>query len=189
MFSGRNITGEGFGFRQQLRSGDSAGESSFNGSLSAQNSKITVGDKSTVTMTGALSLINTDLIINKGATVTAQGKMYVDKAIELAGTLTLTGTPTENNKYSPAIYMSDGYNMTEDGATLKAQNYAWVNGNIKSDKKHLFCLVLTSIKKITWTKPHTHRWLQVCWVALILLIPEVLMLLLPQPACITPYGE
>ena len=135
MFSGRNITGEGFGFRQQVHSGDSAGESSFNGSLSAQNSKITVGDKSTVTMTGALSLINTDLIINKGATVTAQGKMYVDKAIELAGTLTLTGTPTENNKYSPAIYMSDGYNMTEDGATLKAQNYAWVNGNIKSDKK------------------------------------------------------
>ncbi|STE82252.1 Serine protease pet precursor (Plasmid-encoded toxin pet) [Escherichia coli] len=74
MFSGRNITGEGFGFRQQVHSGDSAGESSFNGSLSAQNSKITVGDKSTVTMTGALSLINTDLIINKGATVTAQGK-------------------------------------------------------------------------------------------------------------------
>ncbi|ENI8025167.1 hypothetical protein ABZW71_005048, partial [Escherichia coli] len=94
-----------------------------------------VGDKATVTLTKSSSLDGTDLTIEKGGVMTAQGSLFTSKEASIAGQLNLTGTPDQNKAWSSAIYLGyGGYKLTDDGAMFTAKNQAAVTADITSDK-------------------------------------------------------
>ncbi|ENW8597482.1 hypothetical protein ACFMD3_005199, partial [Escherichia coli] len=61
LYSGKNITGAGFTFRQDIKSGDSIGESKFTGGIMATDGSISIGDKAIVTLNTVSSLDRTAL--------------------------------------------------------------------------------------------------------------------------------
>lgn len=133
--SGKNITNQGFTFRQQLSSGTSVGETKFSGQIISTGGSVNVGDKASVTLTKPSTLDGTPLTIDKGGVITAQGGLYTSKEAQIAGTMNLTGNLGLNNAWSPAIYIGyGGYNLTKDNAQFTARNQAFVFANIKSDK-------------------------------------------------------
>ncbi|EKM1661702.1 TPA: S6 family peptidase, partial [Escherichia coli] len=134
-YSGKNITGTGFGFRQSVSQGTSSGESHFSGQIISTGGTVKVGDKATVTLTKSSSLDGTDLTIEKGGVMTAQGSLFTSKEASIAGQLNLTGTPDQNKAWSSAIYLGyGGYKLTDDGAMFTAKNQAAVTADITSDK-------------------------------------------------------
>ncbi|MDZ4929962.1 autotransporter outer membrane beta-barrel domain-containing protein [Escherichia coli] len=142
LYSGRNITGTGFSFRQDIRKGESTGISRFSGSLYATDkSKVTVGSEADVIMTGYTILMDSNLNIKDNGHLTTQRGLFSTDNIDIAnGKLTMTGTPTEpvgeKITYTPAVNMVYGlFNLNSDHSVLEARNQAWVSGNIHSDKK------------------------------------------------------
>ncbi|HBC3083235.1 TPA: autotransporter outer membrane beta-barrel domain-containing protein, partial [Escherichia coli O146] len=134
--SGKNITNQGFTFRQQISTGESIGETAFSGQIISTGGSVKVGDKATVTLTKSSSLDGTDLTIEKGGVMTAQGGLFTSKETSIAGKLNLTGTPGQNDVWSSAIYLGyGGYNLSEDNAVFTAKNQAAVTADIKSDKE------------------------------------------------------
>ncbi|ELC8119631.1 autotransporter outer membrane beta-barrel domain-containing protein, partial [Escherichia coli] len=134
-YSGKNITGTGFGFRQSVSQGTSSGESHFSGQIISTGGTVKVGDKATVTLTKSSSLDGTDLTIEKGGVMTAQGSLFTSKEASIAGQLNLTGTPDQNKAWSSAIYLGyGGYKLTDDGAMFTTKNQAAVTADITSDK-------------------------------------------------------
>ncbi|MWU56170.1 autotransporter outer membrane beta-barrel domain-containing protein, partial [Escherichia coli] len=134
-YSGKNITNQGFSFRQNISTGESVGETAFSGQIISTGGSVKVGDKATVTLTKSSSLNGTDLSIEKGGVMTAQGGLFTSEEAKISGTMNLTGTPVENNAWSSAMYIGYGaYNLTDDASLFAAKNQAVVTADIKSDK-------------------------------------------------------
>lgn len=135
LYSGKNITGAGFAFRQDIKSGDSIGESKFTGGIMATDGSISIGDKAIVTLNTVSSLDRTALTIHKGANVTASSSLFTTSNIKSGGDLTLTGATESTGEITPSMfYAAGGYELTEDGANFTAKNQASVTGDIKSEK-------------------------------------------------------
>ncbi|WP_000293109.1 autotransporter outer membrane beta-barrel domain-containing protein, partial [Escherichia sp. TW09276] len=154
MYDGINITGNGFGFRQDVREGRSAddGSSSYTGNITLQkgstldiNNRFTGGIEahdSTVTVTSPNTLlrdngifVNSTLSVRDGGHLTAQKGLYSDGRVQIGknGTLSLSGTPENgaDNTWMPVLtYMTEGYDLTGDNATLDISQQAHVSGDI-----------------------------------------------------------
>ncbi|HBQ4752733.1 TPA: autotransporter outer membrane beta-barrel domain-containing protein, partial [Escherichia coli] len=134
-YSGKNITGTGFSFRQSVSQGTSSGESHFAGQIISTGGSVKIGDKATGTLTKSSTLDGTDLTIEKGGVMTALGGLFTSKEVKIGGTMNLTGTPDQNGVWSSAIYLGyGGYNLSEDGAEFTAKNQASVTADITSEK-------------------------------------------------------
>ncbi|MGD2932214.1 autotransporter outer membrane beta-barrel domain-containing protein [Escherichia coli] len=135
LHSGKNITGTGFTFRQEVKSGDSIGESKFTGGITATDGSINIGNKATVTLNTVSSLDRTPLTIHKGAKVTASSTLFTTSDIKSGGELTLTGNTVNGKVIAPSMfYAAGGYELTEDDASFTAKNQASVTGDIKSEQ-------------------------------------------------------
>ncbi|HAH0342758.1 TPA: autotransporter outer membrane beta-barrel domain-containing protein, partial [Escherichia coli] len=135
LHAGKNITGDGFGFRQNIVSGHSQGETGFTGGITAEDSSIVIKDKAKALFSNYVYLLNTKTTIEKGADVTAQSGMFSTNDISVSGNLTMTGYPDKDNEFEPSIYLNDAsYLLTDDSARLVAKNKASVVGNITSTK-------------------------------------------------------
>ncbi|WP_157941513.1 hypothetical protein, partial [Escherichia sp. MOD1-EC7003] len=115
MYDGKNITGDGFDFRQDIKDGVSVSpeSSSYFGNVTLNNhSVLDIGNKftggieaydSSVSVTSqnavfdrAGSFVNSSLTLEKGAKLTAQGGIFSTGAVDVKenASLTLTGTPS-----------------------------------------------------------------------------------------------
>nr|WP_285239457.1 autotransporter outer membrane beta-barrel domain-containing protein [Escherichia coli] len=155
---GKNITGEGFGFKQDVKEGYAAGigpsyymgnitlknHSSldigkggwFIGGITAWNSNVTVSSENTV-FDEASSLMNSSLTVKDGGHLTVQKGLFSTGSLNVEkGTLSLTGEPDTGNRdiYSPVVYLTyDGYKLHGDDAVFEARNQASVTGDIISN--------------------------------------------------------
>ncbi|EKP2710135.1 autotransporter outer membrane beta-barrel domain-containing protein, partial [Escherichia coli] len=135
LHAGKNITGDGFGFRQNIVSGHSQGETGFTGGITAEDSSIVIKDKAKALFSNYVYLLNTKTTIEKGADVTAQSGVFSTNDISVSGNLTMTGYPDKDNEFEPSIYLNDAsYLLTDDSARLVAKNKASVVGDITSTK-------------------------------------------------------
>ncbi|CBG91787.1 autotransporter outer membrane beta-barrel domain-containing protein [Citrobacter rodentium] len=153
-YDGINITGNGFGFRQDVREGRSAddGSSSYTGNITLNNnSTLNINNRFTggieahdsqvnVTSPDALLqnsgvFVNSSLSVHDGGHLTAQKGLYSDGRVQIGknGTLSLSGTPEAgaDNTWMPVLtYMTEGYDLTGDNATLDISQQAHVSGDI-----------------------------------------------------------
>ncbi|EFF2609899.1 serine protease autotransporter EspP, partial [Escherichia coli] len=129
------ITGDGFGFRQNIVRGSSQGETLFTGGITAEDSTIVIKDKAKALFSNYVYLLNTKATIENGADVTTQSGMFSTSDISISGNLSMTGNPDKDNKFEPSIYLNDAsYLLTDDSARLVAKNKASVVGDIHSTK-------------------------------------------------------
>ena len=63
LHAGKNITGDGFSFRQNIVRGNSQGETWFTGGITAENSSIVIKDKAKALFSNYLYLLNE--VVNK----------------------------------------------------------------------------------------------------------------------------
>lgn len=133
--AGKNITNNGFDFKQTISTNLSIGETKFTGGITAHNSQIAIGDQAVVTLNGATFLNNTPISIDKGAKVIAQNSMFTTKGIDISGELTMMGIPEQNSKtVTPGShYAADGFRLSGGNANFIARNMASVTGNIYAD--------------------------------------------------------
>ncbi|ALT50789.1 serine protease autotransporter toxin Sat [Escherichia coli] len=133
--AGKNITNNGFDFKQTISTNLSIGETKFTGGITAHNSQIAIGDQAVVTLNGATFLNNTPISIDKGAKVIAQNSMFTTKGIDISGELTMMGIPEQNSKtVTPGLhYAADGFRLSGGNANFIARNMASVTGNIYAD--------------------------------------------------------
>lgn len=133
--AGKNITNNGFDFKQTISTNLSIGETKFTGGITAHNSQIAIGDQAVVTLNGATFLDNTPISIDKGAKVIAQNSMFTTKGIDISGELTMMGIPEQNSKtVTPGLhYAADGFRLSGGNANFIARNMAAVTGNIYAD--------------------------------------------------------
>lgn len=133
--AGKNITNNGFDFKQTISTNLSIGETKFTGGITAHNSQIAIGDQVVVTLNGATFLNNTPISIDKGAKVIAQNSMFTTKGIDISGELTMMGIPEQNSKtVTPGLhYAADGFRLSGGNANFIARNMASVTGNIYAD--------------------------------------------------------
>lgn len=138
-FSGNNIVGSGFSFRQNVISGKSTGKSDFIGGLTANNSHVVIGDQATATMTDNVTLTNTKLNVKESGKLIVKGGMYTSGNIDVeGGALSFSGKPlvsTPDNKvYSPTVNLIDGrINLIGDGTAFEAKDQTSVTGDIYSE--------------------------------------------------------
>ncbi len=154
MYDGINITGNGFGFRQDVREGRSAddGSSSYTGKITLQkgstldiNNRFIGGieahdSKVNVTSPDALLqnsgvFVNSTLSVRDGGHLTAQKGLYSDGRVQIGknGTLSLSGTPENgaDKTWMPVLtYMTEGYDLTGDNAMLNISQQAHVSGDV-----------------------------------------------------------
>ncbi|HGU8377774.1 TPA: serine protease autotransporter toxin Sat [Escherichia coli] len=133
--AGKNITNNGFDFKQTISTNLSIGETKFTGGITAHNSQIAIGDQAVVTLNGATFLNNTPISIDKGAKVIAQNSMFTTKGIDISGELTMMGIPEQNSKtVTPGLhYAADGFRLSGGNANFIARNMASVTRNIYAD--------------------------------------------------------
>ena len=151
MYDGSNITGDGFGFRQDVRKGYSVGDGSYAGHISLNhNSTLNIGSRftggiesydSAVSITSPDVLLNassifgnSSLTVHDGGHLTAQNGLFSDGHIQVGkdGTVTLSGSLIKgtDNQYAPTIYLADGYDLTGNNAALEVTRGAHVSGDI-----------------------------------------------------------
>ncbi|EKN2362827.1 autotransporter outer membrane beta-barrel domain-containing protein, partial [Escherichia coli] len=132
--AGKNITDSGFSFRQDVKQGNSVGESRFSGAIYSEGGSINIGDNASVILTKSSSIDGTPLTIARGGEMTALGGLFTSKKVNIGGQMKLTGTP-DGHRFYPAIYIGyGGYNLTDDGARFTAGNQATVIADITADK-------------------------------------------------------
>lgn len=152
MYDGKNITGDGFGFRQDIKDGVSVSpeSSSYFGNVTLNNhSLLDIGNKFTggieaydssvsVTSQNAVfdrvgSFVNSSLTLEKGAKLTAQGGIFSTGAVDVKenASLILTGTPSAQKQeyYSPVISTTEGINLG-DKASLSVKNMGYLSSDI-----------------------------------------------------------
>ncbi|WP_088543913.1 autotransporter outer membrane beta-barrel domain-containing protein [Escherichia coli] len=158
MHDGKNITDDGFGFRQDIKEGYTAetGASYFTGNISLNNQSsldigkgswfsggITAWDSSvTVSSENAVVdesswLVNSTLTVKDGGHLIVQNGLSTVGSLDVEqGTLSLTGKPVTGspNTYSPDIYFAhEGYRLQGDAASFEAYKQASVTGDIIAD--------------------------------------------------------
>ncbi|EIO0453526.1 autotransporter outer membrane beta-barrel domain-containing protein, partial [Salmonella enterica] len=151
MNDGSNITGNGFGFRQDVRQGNSVGSSSYTGHITLnQNSTLNIGSRFTggidaydsavsitspdVLLTAPGAFAGSSLTVHDGGHLTALNGLFSDGHIQAGknGKITLSGTPVKDtaNQYAPAVYLTDGYDLDGNNATLEITRGAHASGDI-----------------------------------------------------------
>ncbi|MBS4932041.1 MAG: autotransporter outer membrane beta-barrel domain-containing protein [Clostridiales bacterium] len=158
MHDGKNITGDGFSFRQDIKEGYTAetGASYFTGNISLNNQSsldigkgswfsggITAWDSSvTVSSENAVVdesswLVNSTLTVKDGGHLIVQNGLSTVGSLDVEqGTLSLTGKPVTGspNTYSPDIYFAhEGYRLQGDAVSFEAYKQASVTGDIIAD--------------------------------------------------------
>lgn len=156
-YSGKNITGNGFNFRQNVKSGSPTNTaaqdiSSFTGNIDANNSEITINNKFrgyfSAENNSHVTVKNKDVILDGGARISNNSTLKLDKNASLtahtwlmnSGTieigenagLNLPGYPVAD-KFLPSVHELGNVKMTGDNATLTAANYTMFSGNITAD--------------------------------------------------------
>ncbi len=156
LHSGKNITNEGFTFRKDVRSGTSVGTtediSSFTGSVTADNSTLTINNKFSGGFTAEnkskVSVKSRDVVLNTGATISADSTLTLEKGSRLTANMWLMNSGTINvsenaelniqgysiaDKFIPSQHELGNVKMTASNATLTAGNYAMFSGDITAD--------------------------------------------------------
>ncbi len=156
LHSGKNITNEGFTFRKDVRSGTSVGTtediSSFTGSVTADNSTLTINNKFSGGVTAEnkskVSVKSRDVVLNTGATISADSTLTLEKGSRLTANMWLMNSGTINvsenaelniqgysiaDKFIPSQHELGNVKMTASNATLTAGNYAMFSGDITAD--------------------------------------------------------
>ncbi|HEL8550880.1 TPA: autotransporter outer membrane beta-barrel domain-containing protein [Escherichia coli] len=154
MYDGKNITGDGFGFRQDIKDGVSVSpeSSSYFGYITLNNkSSLDIGNKFTggieaydssvsVTSQNAVfdrvgSFVNSTLSLEKGAKLTAQSGIFSTGAVDVKenASLTLTGIPSVEKQgyYSPVVSIIEGIHLGEQ-ASLSVKNMSHLTSDIKA---------------------------------------------------------
>ena len=151
MYDGSNITGDGFGFRQDVRKGYSAGDGGYTGYITLNHNSILDIDNrftggieaydSAVSITSPDALFstssifgNSSLLVHDGGHLIVQNGLFSDGKIQADkdGKVTLSGSPVKGttNQYAPSVYLTDGYDLTGDNAALEITRGAHVSGDI-----------------------------------------------------------
>ncbi|MCQ0124525.1 S6 family peptidase, partial [Escherichia coli] len=106
----------------------------FTGGIEAHDSKVNVISPDTLLQNSGV-FVNSTLSVRDGGHLTAQKGLYSDGRVQIGknGTLSLSGTPenSTDNTWMPVLtYMTEGYDLTGDNATLDIGQQAHVSGDV-----------------------------------------------------------
>ncbi|HBB6388173.1 TPA: autotransporter outer membrane beta-barrel domain-containing protein [Escherichia coli] len=154
MYDGKNITGDGFGFRQDIKDGVSVSPESssyfgyitlnnkssldignkFTGGIEAYDSSVSVSSQNAV-FDRSGSFVNSTLSLEKGAKLTAQSSIFSTGAVDVKenASLTLTGIPSVEKQgyYSPVVSIIEGIHLGEQ-AGLSVKNMSHLTSDINA---------------------------------------------------------
>ncbi|EMF2188602.1 pertactin family autotransporter, partial [Escherichia coli] len=104
----------------------------FTGGIEAYDSSVSVASQNAV-FDRVGSFVNSNLALEKGAKLTAQGGIFSTGAVDVKenATLILTGTPSAQKQeyYSPVISTTEGINLG-DKASLSVKNMGYLSSDI-----------------------------------------------------------
>ncbi|HBA6806683.1 TPA: autotransporter outer membrane beta-barrel domain-containing protein [Escherichia coli] len=105
----------------------------FIGGIEAYDSAVSITSPDAMfTALGAFA--DSSLTVHDGGHLTALNGLFSDGHIQAGknGKITLSGTPVKDmiNKYAPAIYLTEGYDLTGDNAALEITHGAHASGDI-----------------------------------------------------------
>ncbi|CBG91802.1 S6 family peptidase [Citrobacter rodentium] len=108
--------------------------SRFTGGIEAHDSQVNVTSPDALLQNSGV-FVNSSLSVRDGGHLTAQKGLYSDGRVQIGknGTLSLSGTPEAgaDNTWMPVLtYMTEGYDLTGDNATLDISQQAHVSGDI-----------------------------------------------------------
>lgn len=106
----------------------------FTGGIEAHDSQVNVTSSEAVLQDSGI-FVNSALSVRDGGHLKAQKGLYSDGRVQIGknGTLSLSGTPEAgaDNRYMPVLtYMTEGYDLTGNNATLDISQQAHVSGDI-----------------------------------------------------------
>ncbi|EKS1136580.1 autotransporter outer membrane beta-barrel domain-containing protein, partial [Escherichia coli] len=106
----------------------------FTGGIEAHDSKVNVTSPDALLQNSGV-FVNSTLSVRDGGHLTAQKGLYSDGRVQIGknSTLSLSGTPENgaDNTWMPVLtYMTEGYDLTGDNATLDISQQAHVSGDI-----------------------------------------------------------
>ncbi|AUM10872.1 S6 family peptidase [Escherichia coli] len=106
----------------------------FTGGIEAHDSQVNVTSPDALLQNSGL-FVNSTLSVRDGGHLTAQKGLYSDGRVQIGnnGMLSLSGTPENgaDNTWMPVLaYMTEGYDLTGDNATLNISQQAHVSGDI-----------------------------------------------------------
>ncbi len=172
-YAGKNITGNGFNFRQDVKSGIPTSiavqdMSSFTGNIYANNSDVTINNKFRgkfkADNNSQFTVKNKDVILNAGARISNNSSLILGENAQLtaytwlmnSGTieigenaeLNLPGYPIAD-KFVPSVHEVGNVRMTGNNATLTAANYTMFSGYIIANNDTTARLNLGSLDEAT----------------------------------------
>lgn len=105
----------------------------FTGGIDAYDSAVSITSPD-VLLTAPGAFVGSSLTVHDGGHLTALDGIFSDGHIQVGknGKITLSGTPVKDtaNQYAPAVYLTDGYELTGDNAALEITRGAHVSGDI-----------------------------------------------------------
>ncbi|HHH6703643.1 TPA: S6 family peptidase, partial [Escherichia coli] len=106
----------------------------FTGGIEAHDSQVNVSSPDALLQNSGV-FVNSALSVRDGGHLTAQKGLYSDGRVQIGknSTLSLSGTPENgaDNTWMPVLtYMTEGYDLTGDNATLDISQQAHVSGDI-----------------------------------------------------------
>ena len=105
----------------------------FTGGIDAYDSAVSITSPD-VLLTAPGAFVGSSLTVHDGGHLTALDGIFSDGHIQVGknGKITLSGTPDKDtaNQYAPAVYLTDGYELTGDNAALEITRGAHVSGDI-----------------------------------------------------------
>lgn len=107
--------------------------SRFTGGIEAYDSAVSITSPD-VLLTAPGAFAGSSLTVHDGGHLTALNGLFSDGHIQAGknGKITLSGTPVKDtaNQYAPAVYLTDGYDLTGDNAALEITRGAHASGDI-----------------------------------------------------------
>ncbi|HAW3001112.1 TPA: serine protease autotransporter toxin Pic [Escherichia coli] len=107
--------------------------SRFTGGIEAYDSAVSITSPD-VLLTAPGAFAGSSLTVHDGGHLTALNGLFSDGHIQAGknSKITLSGTPVKDtaNQYAPAVYLTDGYDLTGDNATLEITRGAHASGDI-----------------------------------------------------------
>ncbi|EOM4060471.1 serine protease autotransporter toxin Pic, partial [Escherichia coli] len=107
--------------------------SRFTGGIDAYDSAVSITSPD-VLLTAPGAFAGSSLTVHDGGHLTALNGLFSDGHIQAGknGKITLSGTPVKDtaNQYVPAVYLTDGYDLTGDNAALEITRGAHASGDI-----------------------------------------------------------
>ena len=105
----------------------------FTGGIDAYDSAVSITSPD-VLLTAPGAFVGSSLTVHDGGHLTALDGIFSDGHIQVGknGKIPLSGTPVKDtaNQYAPAVYLTDGYELTGDNAALEITRGAHVSGDI-----------------------------------------------------------